>query len=301
MNLRARWGTLDARLLQILFLGALLSVGVLLRDFAVQPAQIAATYASALATQWFWLRRLNLKQVGYLSAVVTACGLSILIRADNGWVHPLLAAVAITSKFVVRIDGRHLFNPANLGAVLAFALLPGAWLSPGQWGQEVALAGWLLMLGGIVAQRARRLDIGLVFLCAWLGLVALRVTWLGQPWAVWLHQFNNGALLLFCFFMISDPMTTPARRGARIGYAIVVALGAAAWQYLLFKPNGPVVALAVASVLVPWINRRWPGTTFQWRGPAPQSIGPPLASPTGRPGPWPAVSKDARNGLVGGP
>lgn len=256
---------LDARLLQILFLGALLSFGVLWRDFAVQPEQIVLTYASALATQRFWLRRLGLAEVGYLSAIVTGCGLSILVRADNLWLHPLVATIAISSKFVVRVDQRHLFNPANLGAVLALFALPGGWLSPGQWGQQLALAGWFLMLGGCVAQRARRLDIGIVFLIAWLTIVAVRVLWLGQTWAVWLHQFSSGSLLLFCFFMISDPMTTPRHRGARIGYAIGVAVIAAAWQYWLYKPNGPVVALFLASFVVPIANRIWPAPSFSWR------------------------------------
>jgi hypothetical protein len=91
------------------------------------------------------------------------------------WVHPLAAALAMSSKFVLRVKGKHLYNPANLGVIAAISLFPGTWVSPGQWGNDLALAVWLLMLGTIVTQRAKRLDVSWVFLGAFLGLVALRV------------------------------------------------------------------------------------------------------------------------------
>ena len=115
----------------------------------------------------------------------------------------------MSAKFVVRVHGKHLYNPANLGVIAATTLLPGAWISPGQWGNDLALAALFVALGFTVTARARRVDIAWVFLVAWLGLVALRVALLGQPWAVWSHQLGSGALMLFAFFMISDPMTIP--------------------------------------------------------------------------------------------
>jgi Na+-transporting NADH:ubiquinone oxidoreductase subunit NqrB len=255
----------DARVFQIAFLAALLTTGVLLRDFSVQPLQIALVFTAGFATQAFWLKRLDLRQKGYLSAIVTCCGLSLLLRSDTLWVHPLAAALAMSSKFLLRVNGKHLYNPANLGVIAAITLLPGTWVSPGQWGSDLALAVWLLMLGTIVTQRARRLDISWVYLGAFLGLVALRVLLLGQPWAIWWHQLGNGALLLFAFFMISDPMTIPSRSGARIAYALIVACGAAAWQYLLFKPNALIWALFLATPLVPLLDRMFPAARFEWR------------------------------------
>jgi Na+-transporting NADH:ubiquinone oxidoreductase subunit NqrB len=257
----------DARVFQIAFLAALLATGVLLRDFSLQPLQMALAFGAGLATQAFWLRRLGLQQKGFLSAVVTCCGLSLLLRSDTLWAHPLAAVLAMSSKFVLRINGKHLYNPANLGVIAAITFLPGTWVSPGQWGSDLASAVWFLMLGTIVTQRARRLDVSWVFLAAFLGLAALRVTLLGQPWAIWWHQLGNGALLLFAFFMISDPMTIPNRAFARVAYAVIVALAAAAWQYLWFKPNGLIWALFLATPLVPVLDRFFPGEIFAWRGP----------------------------------
>jgi len=113
-------------------------------------------------------------------------------------------------------------------------------------------------------------DIAWVFLAAYLGLVALRVVALGQPWTIFLHQFSNGGLLLFAFFMISDPMTIPNRKSARVGYAIFVAIVAFLWHFALFKPNGLVWALFFCTPLVPMIDRMWPGEKFEWRPRSPQ-------------------------------
>jgi Na+-transporting NADH:ubiquinone oxidoreductase subunit NqrB len=262
----------DARIFQILFLALLLTTGVLLRDFSLHPLQMALAFAAGLATQALWLKRLGLERRGFLSAIVTCCGLALLLRSDTLWAHPLAATLAMSSKFVLRIHGKHLYNPANLGVIAAITLIPGTWVSPGQWGNDLALAVWLLMLGTIVTTRARRLDISWVFLGAFLGLVALRIMLLGQSWAIWWHQLSNGALLLFTFFMISDPMTIPNRRGPRITYALIVAAAAIGWQYLLFRPNALIWALFLATPLVPLLDRLFPGRGFSWRGPAPTPL-----------------------------
>jgi len=255
----------DARVWQILFLGSLLSVGVLVRDFALQPAQMALTFVAGIGMQIACTRMLSLRHVGVLSAVVTCFGLSILLRADSLWVHPLVAAAAIASKFCLRVRGKHVYNPANLGVVLALCLLPGAWISAGQWGNDLVLAGWFLVLGGIVTQRARRYDVSLAFIAAWALLLAGRALWLGHPLSVPVHQLSGGALLLFSFFMISDPMTTPDRRGPRIAFAVLVAVLAFVWQFVLFRPNALVIALFAATPLVPLLDRWLPGERFAWQ------------------------------------
>jgi Na+-translocating ferredoxin:NAD+ oxidoreductase RnfD subunit len=162
------------------------------------------------------------------------------------------------------------FNPANLAALLACCVLPGAWLSPGQWGSDALMALWLLALGGVVTGRIARWDVSLAFLAAWGGLLAARIVWLeyagGVGFDIWLHQMSNGATLLFAFFMISDPMTTPQRKPARIAYAAAVAAAAFVWQFVLFKPHGLILVLAALSLAVPVINLLWPAARFEWRG-----------------------------------
>lgn len=254
----------DPRVFQILSLGVLLAAGVWLRDFSLRPAQIVFTFAAALASQHLlthWSGRLP---VSYRSAIITALGLTLLLRADTTWAHPLAATVATSSKFAFRRRGKHLFNPANFGVIFALSVLPGTWVSPGQWGQDVTFAGWLLMFGTVVSHRARRGDISWSFLAVYLGAVAIRVAWLGQRWAVWGHQFSNGALLLFAFFMISDPMTIPNHRRGRIAHAALVAAAAYFWQFDCYRINGFLWALICAAPLVPIWDRLWPAPKFQW-------------------------------------
>ena len=256
---------LDARVFQIVFLGTLLLFGALIRDFALHWEQVALTFAAGLGAQAFWIRALGLKNVGYLSALVTCLGTSILVRADSYWVHPLLAALAMSSKFTIRIRGKHLYNPANLAVILAIAVVPGAWASPGQWGSDVLIGLWFVCLGVTVTTSAKRLDIAWAFLGSYTALLALRMFVLGQPHAVLIHQLSSGAILLFTFFMISDPMTTPNRRSLRLTYAFLVAAFAFVWQFFFFQTNGPVWALFFLTPLVPLVDWLWPGKKHVWQ------------------------------------
>jgi len=254
----------DPRILQIVLLGMMLAAGAYLRDFTLRPAQIALTFASALGTQRI-LDRLTRKSAPSLrSATITALSVTLLLRADNLWAMPAAAALAIASKFTLCVGRKHLFNPANSGIIAALVLLPGTWISPGQWGSDVSLAGWMVIAGVTVANRARRADISFAFLLFYLGALAARVAWLGQRWNVWTHQLTSGALLLFAFFMISDPMTTPNDTRGRIAHAASVAAIAYVWGFGLFRTNAVLWALFVSAPLVALWDAIWPAPRFDW-------------------------------------
>ncbi len=254
----------DPRVFQILFLGVLLGAGVWLRDFSLRPAQIVLTFASALCTQYVsWLLNPP-KSRSFRSAIITAFSLALLLRADNLTAHPLAAIAAIASKSIFRFRGKHLFNPATFGLVFAICALPGVWVSPGQWGHDVAVGGWIIALGVMETTHARRGDISWTFLLFYLGSIAARILWLGLLWPVWAHQLCNGALLLFAFFMISDPMTGPNARPGRVAHAALVATIALAWQFGFYLNNGLIWALFLAAPAVPLLDSIWPAAKFEW-------------------------------------
>ncbi len=267
---------MDARWFQIAFLTSLLVFGAWARDFALSNEQVLLTFLAALATQAVWQHGLALPTrntwQGYLSALVSSLGISILVRAENLWVHPVLAVLAMSSKYLFRAGPAscrsHVLNPANFAAFAAWAWMPGAWLSPGQWGSESLAALWFFALGGLVTQSISRWDVSLSFLASWAFLLAARLWWLDYEAEValgmWRQQISNGAVLLFAFFMISDPMTTPQHRVARIAYAIFVALAAFIWQWVLFRPHGMIVMLFFGSFAVPFINFWLPENRFTW-------------------------------------
>jgi hypothetical protein len=262
----------DARLYQILFLGTLLLTGALLRDFSIRPGQVLLTFAAGLATQALFIRILKLQNVNYLSALVTCLGTSTLLRADNYWIHPLAVSLALSAKFLIRIRGKHLYNPTNLALVLSLTFLPGAWASAGQWGHDMALVAWIFVLGGTVVNRARTRDLSWIFLGFYFFLVACRVFYLGQtPWVL-LHVLETGSLIHFAFFMISDPMTSPNHPRMKVLHCALVALFAFSWQFGLFRTNGLYWALFAATTLVPLWDLLLPGPKYQWGKKEPQNV-----------------------------
>ncbi len=254
----------DPRLFQIFSLGILLAAGAYFRDFSIRPEQVVLTFAGGLLTQGACWRLNPSKPRSIRSAIISCLSLTLLLRADNLIAHPIAAAAAIYSKSLFRFRDKHLFNPATFGLICAIVFLPGTWVSPGQWGQDVAVAGWVVMLGMLVTNRARRGDISWTFLGFYLGALALRIEYLGQRWAVWTHQFESGALLLFAFFMISDPMTGPNDRRGRTAHAALVAALAYAWQIRLYHTNGLIWALFIAAPCVPIWDAIWPACKFEW-------------------------------------
>jgi enediyne biosynthesis protein E5 len=255
----------DPRIFQITVLGVLLGAGAWLRDFALRPEQCLLAFAAALATQWLGDRWRGAGGGGARSAAITALSLSLLLRADGPWAHPLAAIVAVGAKFVVRVRGKHLFNPGNLGVIIALVAFPGTWVSAGQWGADFVAAGWFVALGGLVVHRARRADVTVAFLGLHATLLALRVAWLGQSAGVWLHQLQSGALLLFAFFMISDPKTIPDHVRGRVAHAAVVCALAYLWQFTLYRPNSLLWALFLAAPAVPVWDTLWPAKKYQWQ------------------------------------
>jgi Na+-translocating ferredoxin:NAD+ oxidoreductase RnfD subunit len=139
-----------------------------------------------------------------------------------------------------------------------------AWVSPAQWGSGAFLAFFLGALGLAVVRKVGRLDISLAFLGAHAALNLARVLALGHEPAVFLHRMSSGALIVFAFFMISDPRSTPDRRTGRILFASLVALAAYVLQFRFFVPSAPLWALLAVSPLTPWIDACLRGTRFEW-------------------------------------
>ena len=124
--------------------------------------------------------------------------------------------LTIAGKFLVRFRGKHVFNPTNGGLVAMLLLTDQVWVSPGQWGSAAFFAFLMACLGGMVVKRASRSDVTYAFIVFYGALLFGRSFYLGEPLAIPLHRLESGALLLFTFFMISDPKTTPdSRAGPR--------------------------------------------------------------------------------------
>ncbi len=271
-------GGTDPRLYQIVSLSTLLTYGFVWLHFEVSFAQLVVTIGTALLTQYAATRLVGLPAFDLASALISSLSLCLLLRTNDLTVAALAAFIAISSKFLFRRHHKHLFNPTTLA--LAVMLATGfGWISPGQWGQVAWFGFFVACLGSLVVTRAARADVTLAFLLFYTGVLIARALWVGDPLTIPLHQLENGALLIFAFFMISDPKTTPDSRAGRITYALCVALAAGYVQFGLFRPNAPLWGLIVCTSLVPLIDAWLPGREYDWPGRSPDSAPPPALLP----------------------
>lgn len=255
----------DPRLYQIAVLASLLVYGVFGLDFEVSLLQAAVLLGTALLTQAVCTRLWHLPAFDPRSALISGLSLCLLLRTGSLLLAFAAAVLTIAGKFVIRWRGKHVFNPTNLG-IVALMLATGGqvWVSPGQWGSVAFFSFLMACLGGMVVHRAARSDVTWAFLGFYLAVLFGRALWLGQPMAIPLHQLESGAFLLFTFFMISDPRTTPDSRAGRVLFALLVALGAGFVHFVLYRPNGLLLSLCFLSPLVPLLDRLLPGNRYVW-------------------------------------
>jgi len=258
----------DPRCYQIAVLGLLVSYGITALDFGIRFDNVLAYVSSALAVQFVGTRLSGLDRFDPLSPIITSLSLTLLLRTDMMPVAALAACIAIASKFLVRVNGKHLFNPANVAIVTLMTASDHAWISSGQWGNVAFVAFAIACLGLVVLTRARRAETTIGFLCCYAALLFGRALWLGDPLAIPIHQMQNGTLLIFAFFMISDPKTTPNTATGRLLYALLVACTAYVIQFVFYAPHGPVKALILTAPLVPLIDVWLQGTIYRWDRPA---------------------------------
>jgi len=256
----------DARHYQIAALSTLLVFNFGWIDFGARLENSALALVAALVTQfvcsYFTRTPLDLR-----SPLITGLSLSLLLRADEPWIHAAAGVIAIASKFVLRLDGKHIFNPAGFAiVVLLFAATSHVWISPGAWGSTVWLAALLCFFAILVLGAARRADIAIFFFGTHAALLLARAAWLGDPLTIPLHQLQSGSLLIFTFFMISDPRTAPDSRLGRFVFAASVAALAHYMAFFMQMRPALYVALIALSPFILLIDRILPAQRFSWSG-----------------------------------
>lgn len=264
---RSHAGRRDPRPYQIAVLSSLAVYAIFGLDFDVRPPVALAAVTAALLSQAILGRWAKLpRPLDLRSALISSLSLILLLRAASPTLAALTGLLAISSKFVLRFQGRHLFNPTALALAVMSVVSDGVWISPGQWGAAAIFAFTAAAAGVLVVHRAERADITFAFLGSFTLLVLARAAWLGDPPAIPLHQLTSGSLLVFSFFMISDPKTTPASRLGRVVFAALVATVALVIQFGFYRANGPIYALVLCAPLVPLLDRFLPGTAYNWPG-----------------------------------
>lgn len=239
--------------------------GILFLGWAMDIKIFLAIVISGLIVQAVGIYLTGGSWQGMKSAWITVIGLCLLLKTTLIWVAILTAVLSIVVKFLIRADGKHFFNPSNFGIVVAILLTGEAWISPGQWGSGGL---FIFLIGGaamLITIKVKRLGTGIAFIATLFILEYARtVLYLGWGTDVLVHKFSSGALLLFTFFMITDPVTTPRHPWARLIWAAGVALLAFLMTHWFYLYTAPLYALIILAPLTPIINRFFPAEKFRW-------------------------------------
>jgi enediyne biosynthesis protein E5 len=258
-----RFMSADARHFQIIALTTLVSLSNIWSDFGSGWLSLAWSLAGALATQYL-ADTIAGRNVDLRSALITACSLAILLRGpDPAW-HFAAASLAIASKFLFRVNGKHLFNPANMAIVLFLVAFDRFWISPGQWGATAWFLAVFVTLGALTLTKAARWDTALWFICTFAACLIGRALYLGDPLSIPVHQLQSGALIVFTGFMITDPRSTPNHWLGRAIFAVAVAV--LGW-WLLWKWQlrpGLLYALVLCCPLTPLLDFMFKAKRFSW-------------------------------------
>ena len=194
------------------------------------------------------------------SAYITGISVGILLRSPAFWPYVLCSLLAITSKYVLRVNGRHIWNPSNFGicAMLFLAADAVATLSI-QWGNNLWAMLVIWLLGSAIILRLRRLHICAVYVVSFFALSLLRAWITGDPWLSEVSPITGPEYQLFIFFMITDPKTTVK---SKLGQCIVAFSVAAVEMFFrldqsLYAPLYALFFVGPAALLIEmWINSR---------------------------------------------
>jgi Na+-translocating ferredoxin:NAD+ oxidoreductase RnfD subunit len=268
----------DPRLHLAAVITTLQVLGQVAFDFRLSIAQILIALLTCAALEVAITLRKQHVLMWPASALLTGNGVAFILRVpgtNHGdwwsthgwWIYAGTAAVSLLSKYVIVFRGSHVFNPSNIGLVLCFLLLGKSRAEPldfwwGPMSPWLGIAFVVIISGGLfILSRLRLLRIAVSF---WLsfgaGIAVLAATghamtarWHFGPitgFAFWWALLTSPEVLVFLFFMLTDPKTSPRDPRARIVYAASVALLAALLIAPLRTEYATKVALLCALALV---------------------------------------------------
>lgn len=227
-------------------------LGQVVLGFDVSVAQILLAVGTAAVLELTIVAVTEQAIAWPASALLTGNGVALLLRtpgtvhgdwwSTEGWpIFVAAAGVALLSKYAIRIAGRPVFNPSNLGLVVVFLLFGSRYADPqdlwwGPWRPALAITLAIIVIGGITLSfRLHLFSVALTFWATFAASIAvlavgdhaITARWHLGPvtgWSYWWVFVASPEIVIFVFFMITDPKTAPIGRRARPVYAAAVGL-----------------------------------------------------------------------------
>ena len=241
----ARFFSIENRYLPPLFITLILLVGQLGFGLLESFTRTLLAIGTAVAFELVLARLVYRKWPVLASAYITGISVGILIRSPEYWPYALTAAIAITSKYVIRWRGRHLWNPSNFAISAMLLLAPEfvATLSI-QWGNSIwpMLVVWVL--GAFITWRVKRFHITATYVLSFIALAGVRTMITGHPFLAEVAPITGPMYQLYIFFMITDPKTTVKSKRGQMLVAFLVAVAELGFR-LAQNVDAPYFALTV--------------------------------------------------------
>ena len=268
---RGRALTLDTRflpplLITSILLSAHLSFGIL-EGWERTGLAIVTAIGAELALGRFTYGRWPHPASAYISGISAG----ILVRSPFLWPYVLCSLISIASKYVLRVRGRHLWNPTNFGVSAVVFLAPAtvSVLSI-QWGNVVAPMALIWLLGFVIVWRVGRLHVSAAYVASFLLFSVVRSAVTGTPWLATVAPMTGPMYQLFIFFMVTDPRTTVRSKGWQMVVVFLVALVEMLFRLaeVVYAPFYALFVVGPVAMLVEiWVDGRKPLGALQPSGP----------------------------------
>jgi enediyne biosynthesis protein E5 len=254
-----RFFSAQNRYLPPLLITSILLVGQLSFGLLESFSRTLLAIATAVLFELVLARLMFGKFPHLASAYITGISVGILIRSPEYWPYALTSAIAITSKYVLRWRGQHLWNPSNF-AICAMLLLAPEYIATLsiQWGNSIWPMMIVWVLGSVIVYRVGRFHITATYVISFLVLAAIRSAITGHPFLAEVAPITGPMYQLFIFFMITDPKTTVQPKW---GQCLVVFLVAVMEMILRLAQvvNAPFFALTIVGPLAMIAEIWWTG------------------------------------------
>lgn len=254
-------------LITLILIGAHWSFGVL-RGYEAVALAVASTVVTELA-----LRRILTGQKAQLvSAYISGISISILVRSPMLWPYAFGGVVSVMSKYVLRVGGRHIWNPTNFGICVLLFLAPFA-VAPlsVQWGNDLWPMLVIWGVGLIAVGQARRAHITIAYVVSFFVFALVRSQITGSAYAAEVAPITGPMYQLFALFMITDPKTTVSSTWGAVVVAVLIA-----FVEMLFRLAeviyAPFYALFFVGPLALLVEMKWRSRSDAARGRTPAAL-----------------------------
>jgi Na+-translocating ferredoxin:NAD+ oxidoreductase RnfD subunit len=252
--------SLDNRYIAPMFITCILLVGHLSFGILESYKKTALAIVVAIAAEMILGQIFFHKWLHPASAYISGISVGILVRSPAYWPYALCSLISIMSKYVLRVKGRHIWNPSNFGISVLLFLAPEtvATLSI-QWGNYLWPMLVIWFLGSVIIWRLRRFHITAIYVASFVAFAFLRSWMVGTPWQSEIAPITGPMYQLFIFFMITDPKTTVR---SKKGQCLVVFLVAVAemilrLQQVVYAPFYALFIVGPTAMLIEiWMDSR---------------------------------------------